>query len=260
MSKKALVVVSYGTSYIETREKTIGAVENELAAAFPDRDLRRAFTARMVIDIVKKKEGKTIDHISDALAKLADEGYDDILVQSTHIVNGGQFDFVTENLRRYRDRFKSVRLGMPLLTAAEDYGKVIEAIWKEFYPAEKDSALVIMGHGSVHYANATYSQLQLMFHSRGMDNVYVTTAGRFPDFPDTVKMMRGKGYRKVRMIPLLVVAGDHVTNDLVGPGEGSLFYAMKSEGYEVEAIGRGLGEYGTFRQLFVEHAKAAQPF
>ena len=260
MSGKAIVVVSYGTSYVGTREKTIGAVERDLAAAFPDRELRRAFTARMVIDIVKRKEGRTIDHISDALRKLAEEGFDDILVQSTHIVNGGQFDFVTESLREYRDRFKSVKLGVPLLTTAEDYNKVIDALRKEFYPAEKDTALVIMGHGSVHYANATYSQLQLMFHSLGMDNVYVTTAGRFPDFPDTVRMMEGKGYRKVRLVPLLVVAGDHVTNDLKSDEEGSLSYEMKKAGYEVECIGKGLGEFESFRKLFVEHAKEAQPF
>ena len=258
MSKKAVLVVSYGTSYIETREKTIGAVEKAIATAFPDRELRRAFTAKMVIDIVKRKEGVTVDFVTDALQKLVDEGFDDVLVQSTHVTNGGQFDFVAQAVREFKGRFANLSLGMPLLTTDADYDAVVSAIVKEFYPAGDDAALVIMGHGTEHYANATYSQLMLKFWYSGYRNVYVTTAGRFPDFEQTAADMRGKGYRRVTIMPLLVVAGDHVTNDVAGESESSLLSAMRREGYEVTADVRSLGALPVFQQMYVAHARDAQ--
>lgn len=258
MAKKALLVVSYGTSYIETREKTIGAVEKAISAAYPDRELRRAFTARMVIDIVKRKEGLQIDFIRDALQRLYDEGFDDVLVQSTHITNGGQYDFVAQSVNEFKGKFAHLALGVPLLTTEEDYDKVVDTIIDQFYPKEEDSALVIMGHGTVHYANATYCQLMMKFWYAGYRNVYVTTAGIFPDFDQTAADMKGKGYKKVTLLPLLVVAGDHVTNDVAGTGDNSLYTAMKKEGYEVTAIAKGLGENPAFQKLFVAHALEAK--
>ena len=257
MSRKAIVVVSYGTSYIETREKTIGAIEKDIAAAFPDRDLRRAFTARMVIDIIRKREGIEVDFIEGALEKLANEGYEDVIVQPTHITNGGQYDHAADSVRKFKDRFKSIRMGTALLTTEADYDEVLETIRDEFYPKEKDTALVMMGHGTVHYANATYSQLHMKFQQCGMENAYITVVEGFPYFDDTLKMLRGKGYRKVVLVPLMVVAGDHATNDLAGDGPDSLKNLMKAEGYEVECIVKGLGENAAFRKLFVQHALKA---
>jgi len=258
MSKKAVVVVSYGTSYDCTREKTIGAVETAVAAAFPDRELRRAFTARMVIDILIEKNGIRIDFIENALANLVEQGFDDVVVVSTHIMNGGQYDYVAESVRKFKDKFESISLGTALLTTRADYTDVMNVILQEFYPAEEDSALVLMGHGTVHYANATYSELQLKFWYSGYENVYVTTAEGFPTFEDTVKRMRGKSYKKVRLVPLMVVAGDHANNDLAGDSEDSLNSLMKKEGYETEPVVKGLGENAAFQQLFVRHALAAK--
>lgn len=258
MSKKAVLVVSYGTSYIETREKTIGAVEKAVAAAYPDRELRRAFTARMVIDIVKRKEGIQIDFIKDALDRLLSEGFDDVVVQSTHIMNGGQFDYVAQAVNEYKGRFASLCLGLPLLTSDEDYDRVVETVLQEFAPADDETALVLMGHGTVHYANATYSQLHLKFQYGGHRNVFVTTVEGFPEFDDTIGELRGKGFRKVVLVPLMVVAGDHATNDLAGPEEDSLRSLMEKEGYQVTCIVKGLGENPAFQKLFVEHALAAK--
>ena len=258
MSKKAVLVVSYGTSYIETREKTIGAVEKAISAAFPDRELRRAFTAKMVIGIIKKKEGVTVDFVTDALQKLLDEGFDDVLVQSTHVTNGGQYDFVVDAVREFKGKFASMSLGSPLLTSDDDYDEVVKAVIDTYYPRDPDSALVVMGHGTEHYANATYSQLMMKFWYAGYRNVYDTTAGRFPDFRQTAADMRGKGYRNVTLMPLLVVAGDHVTNDIVGEGDESLLSIMRREGYNVTADLRSLGEVPVFQRMFVEHALAAK--
>ncbi len=258
MSTKAIVVVSYGTTYSSTREKTIGALEKDIAAAFPDRELRRAFTGRMIIDISKKKDGVDIDYVEDALVKLAAEGYDDIVVMPTHITNSGQYEHAANSVRKHKDRFKSIRLGTALLTTESDYDEVLKAVKKEFYPAEKDTALVMMGHGAAHYANAAYSELHMKFQMCGMENAYITVVEGFPYFDDTVRMLRGKGYKKVRLVPLMIVAGDHANNDLAGDKEDSLKSLMEKEGYEVECIVKGLGQNETFRQLFVDHALKAK--
>lgn len=258
MSKKAVLVVSYGTSYDCTRENTIGAVERAIAAAYPDREVRRAFTARMVIDILKKRDIH-VDFVKDALEKLVQEGFDDVIVQSTHIMNGGQFDYITESVREYKGKFDVLALGSPLLTTVEDYDIAVKTVISEFLPQEKNSALLLMGHGTVHYANATYSQLQMKFWTSGYENVFVTTVEGYPDFDNTVEMMRDKGFKSVRIVPLMVVAGDHATNDLAGDDEDSLKNIMKREGYEVECIVKGLGENAAFQKLFVEHAFAAKP-
>lgn len=258
MSKKAVLVVSYGTSYIETREKTIGAVEKAVAAAYPDRELRRAFTARMVIDIVKRNEGIQIDFIKDALDRLLNDGFDDVIVQSTHIMNGGQFDYIAQAVNEYKGRFASLCLGLPLLTTEDDYDKVMEAVLQEFAPADDETALVLMGHGTVHYANATYSQLHLKFQYNGHKNIYVTTVEGFPNFDNTIEDMRGKGYKKVVLVPLMVVAGDHANNDLAGPEDDTLRALMEKEGYEVTCIVKGLGENPAFQKLFVDHALDAK--
>ncbi len=257
MSTKAILVVSYGTTYSSTREATIGALENDIAAAFPDRDLKRAFTGRMVIDISKKKEGVEIDYVEDALVKLAEKGYEDVVVMPSHITNSGQYEHAANSVRKHKDKFKSLRIGTALLTTESDYDEVLEAIKKEFYPTEKDTALVMMGHGAAHYANATYSELHMKFQLCGMENAYITVVEGFPYFEDTIKMLRGKGYKKVRLVPLMIVAGDHANNDLAGDKEDSLKSLMEKEGYQVECIVKGLGQNETFRKLFVKHALRA---
>ncbi|MCQ2084709.1 MAG: sirohydrochlorin cobaltochelatase, partial [archaeon] len=135
---------------------------------------------------------------------------------------------------------------------------VMNAVIKEFYPAEKDAALVLMGHGTVHYANSTYSEMQLKFWYSGYENVYVTTAEGFPSFEDTIKCMRGKGYKKATLVPLMVVAGDHANNDLASDEDDSLNTLLKNEGYETTPIVKGLGENKSFQELFVKHALEAK--
>ncbi len=257
-AKKAILVVSFGTSYNDNRAKTIGAVEKDIAAAFPDWEVRRAFTSKMIIAKLLKRDGEKIDYIDEALERLADDGFEEVVVQPTHIMNGTEYDFVFDAVCDRAALFSSIRIGAPLLTTLEDYDNILEAVKKDIVPeAGADTTVVFMGHGTEHFANATYSQLQLKFRLCGMPNVYVTTVEGFPDFDDTLELMKGKGIKKVALIPFMVVAGDHANNDMAGDEEDSMKNVFTRAGYDVICIVKGLAEFPAFRQLFVEHVRNA---
>lgn len=259
-SKKALLVVSFGTSYNDNRDKTIGATERLLAENFPEWEVRRAFTSKMIIKKLKERDNEEIDYIDAALQRLVDDGFDTVVVQPTHIMNGTEYEFVECFVRSFKDKFKCIRIGKPLLTTKEDYVSVVEAIETGILEPAKamagpDAAVVLMGHGTDHYANSAYSQLQLALWLSGLDDVYITTVEGFPDFYDTMSMMKGNGIRNVVIQPFMVVAGDHANNDMAGDDEDSLKSVLEFNGYKVFPVIKGLGEIQEFRQLFVGHVK-----
>jgi len=261
-AKKAILVVSFGTSFNDNRAKTIGAVEKDIAAAFPDYEVRRAFTSKMIIAKLKKRDNEYIDYITEGIDRLADDGFTDVIVQPTHIMNGIEYDFVFEAVRERASKFESIRVGKPLLTSEEDYDKVLAAINAEIVPEAESvaggkTAIVFMGHGTEHFANATYGQLQLKFMTRNLPQVFVTTVEGFPSYYDTLKIMDGKGFHKAVLLPFMLVAGDHANNDMAGDDEDSMKNVFAKDGYEVSCIVKGLGEYSSFRKLFVDHVADA---
>jgi len=259
---RAILVVSFGTSYNENRTKTIGAIERAICEAYGDSwEVRRAFTSRMIIKKLAERDGKKIDYVTDALERLAADGARTVVVQPTHIMNGEEYDDVVEAVDKYRDRFDKVVIGKPLLTTLEDYDDVIAAIETDLVPAAMELAgegcsIVLAGHGSEHYANATYSQLQLMLMTTGPNDIFVTTVEGFPEYDDTIMLMEGAS-KKVVLFPFMVVAGDHANNDIAGDDEDSLKSVLTGEGYEVHCVVKGLGEFKAFRDLFLGHVKAA---
>ncbi len=261
-SRKAILVVSFGTSYNDTRAKTIGAIEARIGNDHPGWEIRRAFTSRMIIRKLKERDGEIVDYVNDAMERLISDGVRTVVVQPTHIMNGMEYDDVVRIVGEYSDRFDHIAMGSPLLTTEEDYDKVVEAIRTDILPeaealSGKDAAVVLMGHGSEHYANATYSQLQLKLALSGLDNVFVTTVEGFPTFDDTLTMMDGKGFKDAVLLPFMLVAGDHANNDMAGDEEDSLASIMSSAGYGVKSIVKGLGEYPSFEDMFSEHAGCA---
>lgn len=258
MVKSAVVTVSYGTSYRETLERTIGEVEHEMAEAFPERDPFSAWTSRSVIKIAERKMGGHFPFIDETLGILADEGYSDVIIQPTHIMNGLEYDFVLESARKYKDRFVSLKVGAPLLTDENDYDEVVSCIAADILPLAGEGSLLFMGHGTVHTGNAAYSELQLKLFDRGYRKVFVTTVEGFPSYECTMKIMKAHGPRKVLLTPFMLVAGDHAVNDLAGDGEHSLKRFAEKNGFETECLVRGLGEYPSFRRMFVQHAKNAK--
>ena len=258
MSKKAILVVSFGTSFRETREKTIDAVEKAVAEKYGGWEVRRAFTSKMIIKKLKERDDLYIDYIDEALQRLADDGFEQVVVLPTHVMNGTEFDFVDDISASFKDRFRCLKVSKPLLTSEEDYDKVIEAMDSAYFkrifsgPSEK-KAIVFMGHGSEHFANSAYCQLQMKLYTLGYEHVYVTTVEGYPTFDDTMGLMAEHKYSKVVLVPFMLVAGDHATNDMAGDEEDSLKSRFVSAGCEVECLLEGLGEHKEFRDLFLEH-------
>lgn len=256
--KKAVLVVSFGTSYNETREKTIGAVEEKIAGAFPDYDQKRAFTSQIIIDKVNERDGEKIDNVTEAMQRLVDEGYGTVVVQPTHVMNGEEYDEMKELTAPFEDKFVSIKYGKPLLTSSDDYAEVIEAIAADTPQlTDKDCAVVFMGHGTEHFANATYSALDYRFKALGYDNAFVGTVEGYPDLDKIKEDLSKYNPKKVVLMPLMIVAGDHATNDMAGDEEDSWKTQLKKEGYEVDCVLKGLGEYPGIQNMFVEHCQSA---
>ena len=255
--KKAVLVVSFGTSHLDSCEKTIGAIEQEIAAAFPDREVRRAFTSGMILKKLKNRDGVEIDGVAEAPGRLLGGGFTDVLVQPTHVMNGNEYEDMMREAAGFEGKFNQLRYGAPLLTSSEDYFQLIEAIREEVFPLLEDELLVYMGHGSDHEANAVYSALNFMLSQKGIHNVVVGTVEAYPDLPAVLAIAKQSGKKRIRLMPLMVVAGDHAKNDMAGGEEDSWDTAFRNAGFEVEAQLKGLGEYAAVRKLYVEHARAA---
>lgn len=257
---KVLLVVSFGTSYNENRDKTIGAIEREMSVRFPGREIRRAFTSKMIIKKLAERDNEKIDYITEAMERLVDDGIRDVIVQPTHIMCGTEYDDVVREVSEFANDFDKLSIGRPLLYGESDYDDVVDVIEKTILSevSGEDATVVLMGHGTEHQANSAYSQLAYKLILSGHPNVFVTTVEGFPSFDDTLSLMKGKGYKSVVAHPFMVVAGDHANNDMAGDEDDSLKSIFESEGYDVKCVIKGLGEYKEFRELFVEHAEDAE--
>ncbi len=256
--KKAILVASFGTSYNDNRAKTIGAIEKMVSEKYPDWEVRRAFTSKMIIRKLKERDGEIVDYVTDAMEKLSAEGFEKVVVQPTHVMNGDEYDDVVRIVGEHIGNIPSLSMGRPLLTTSDDYDELVEALEATLIPQTADGeALVLMGHGSEHYANATYSQLQMKLWLGGHEDVFVTTVEGYPEFDDTVSLIKKKGLKKALLFPLMIVAGDHANNDMAGDEDDSLKSILESEGIEVRCIVKGMGEYSEFRELFADHVEKA---
>jgi Cobalamin biosynthesis protein CbiK, Co2+ chelatase len=259
--KKALLVVSFGTSYPDTRERTIGAIEKKLGERFPDREARRAWTSAFLIRRVAKAENLVIDTPEEALEKLAADGVTDLIVQPTHLSDGYENQRMLDIVRQYAGRFETVRVGRPLLATDEDRDFAAQILPRLCLGKDaKERALFLMGHGSEKHPVPVYEQLQEKLDERGTDNVFVGTVEGKPAFEDARRRLKESGHRKVALAPLMIVAGDHAVNDMAGYGPDSWKNRLEADGYETEVIMAGLGEYEPIQEMFVRHAAEAETF
>lgn len=258
IGENELLVLSFGTSFNDSRRLTIGAIENDLEAAFPDYSVRRGFTANIVIDHVNRRDGEKIDDIGESLDRAVANGVKRLVVQPTHLMNGLEYDELTGKVAEYSDAFEKIVIGDPLLTSDEDFQTVADAIvdWTKDYD-DGETAIVFMGHGTEAASNAVYQKMQDLLTSGGHANYFVGTVEAAPSLDDVVAAVKAGSYKKVVLEPLMVVAGDHANNDMAGDEDDSWKSAFEKEGYEVTCLLRGLGENETIRQLYVAHAQAA---
>lgn len=258
IGENELLVVSFGTSFNDNRVASIGAVENALEEAFTDWSVRRGFTSQIIIDHVKDRDGVAIDNVTEALDRAVENGVKNLVVQPTHLMNGLEYDELMQTLAEYADVFENVAVGQPLLMSDDDFAVVEKAItdWTAEY-ANEETAMVFMGHGTEHEANAVYGTLQDKLTADGFDNYFIGTVEGTPSLDDVMALVEAGDYKKVVLSPLMIVAGDHANNDMAGDEDGAWKKTFEDAGYEVETLIRGLGENEAIQDLIVAHAKVA---
>ena len=275
-----LLVVSFGTSFNDSRTADIGGIEKALQTAYPDWSVRRAFTAQIIINHVQARDDEKIDNMDQALQRAVDNGVKNLVVQPTHLMHGAEYDELTEAVESYKDKFESVSIAEPLLgevgdsddAVNDDKKAVAEAItteavktagYDDLDAAEADgTAFVFMGHGTSHTAKISYSQMQSQMNDLGYKNVFIGTVEGEPE--DTaceavIEKIKEAGYKKVVLRPLMVVAGDHANNDMAGDDEDSWKSQFEASGAfdKIDTQIAGLGEISAIQDLYVAHTKAA---
>ncbi len=258
IGEKELLVVSFGTSFNDSRRLTIGAIEKALEEAYPEYSVRRAFTSNIIIDHVNKRDGILIDDLDAGLKRAVDNGVKELVIQPTHLMNGIEYTELSDAVAQYADAFESVKIGAPLLTTDEDFKNVEQALvdWTKEYDDGK-TAIVFMGHGTEAESNGVYAKMQELFTADGYANYYVGTVEATPSLDDVLAAVQAGEYERVILEPMMVVAGDHANNDMAGDEDDSWKSAFEKAGYKVECVLRGLGENEAIQQMYVEHAKAA---
>ena len=280
IGENELLVVSFGTSFNDSRAADIKGIEDALQAAYPDWSVRRAFTAQIIINHVQARDGEKIDNMQQAMDRAVANGVKNLVVQPTHLMHGAEYDEMMEMIDSYRDKFESVAVAEPLLGEVGADATVInsdkEAVAKAITAAAvKDAgfdsldaaaaektAFVFMGHGTSHTAKISYSQMQTTMQTLGYDNVFIGTVEGEPEetaCENVIEAVKAAGYTKVVLRPLMVVAGDHANNDMAGADDDSWLSQFKASGAfeEVDTQIAGLGEISDIQQLYIAHTKAA---
>ena len=276
IGENEILVVSFGTSYNDSRVSDIKGIEDSIAAAYPDWSVRRAFTSQIIINHVQARDGESIDNVDRALERAVNNGVKNLIVQPTHLMHGAEYDELIKAVETYEDQFKSVKVAEPLLGEVgndatvinEDKAKVAEAITAEAVKdagydsldtAKEDSvAFVFMGHGTSHTAKVSYSQMQTQMGALDYDNVFIGTVEGEPEETSceaVIDAVKQAGYKKVILRPLMVVAGDHANNDMAGEEEDSWLSMFEATGSfeRVDTQISGLGEIDAIQQLYVAH-------
>ena len=278
IGENELLVVSFGTSFNDSRVADIKGIEDALQAAYPDWSVRRAFTAQIIINHIQARDGEKIDNMTQALDRAVANGVKNLVVQPTHLMHGAEYDEMCEAIEAYKDQFESVSIAEPMLGEVGSDATVInadkEAVAKaitaaavseagfESLEAAKDAgtAFVFMGHGTAHVAKVTYSQMQTQMQNLGYENVFIGTVEGEPEETSAeavIEAVKAAGYTNVVLRPLMVVAGDHANNDLAGSDDDSWKTVFEAAGFTVDCQIHGLGEIADVQALYVAHTKAA---
>ena len=280
IGENELLVVSFGTSFNDSRVKDIKGIEDALQEAYPDWSVRRAFTAQIIINHVQARDGEKIDNMQQAMDRAVANGVKNLVVQPTHLMHGAEYDEMMEMIDSYRDKFETVAVAEPLLGEVgsdatvinqdkEDVAKAVtaaavkEAGYDSLSAAAEDKvAFVFMGHGTSHTAKVSYSQMQTTMQTLGYDNVFIGTVEGEPEdtaCENVIEAVKAAGYTKVVLRPLMVVAGDHANNDMAGSDEDSWLSQFTASGAfdSIDCQIAGLGEIEDIQSLYIAHTKAA---
>ena len=250
---KAILVVSFGTSYEASRKATIEKIEQDIADAFGDHRIYRAWTSKMIISVLKKRDNYIVPTVKEAMEQMIADGIREVVVQPTHILDGIENHIMKEEVLSYKESFDKIVFGTPLLTSPEDEQKAIEAVNSEFSDLKDPEALVLMGHGTTHQVNVVYAGLDKKFKTSGHSNVFIGTVEAEPTIQDLVREVTAFQPSKIYMTPFMIVAGDHARNDMSGDDEDSWKNQFRAAGYDVECRMKGLGEYPAIQDMLIRH-------
>ena len=280
IGENELLVVSFGTSFNDSRAQDIKGIEDKLQEAYPDWSVRRAFTAQIIINHVEARDDEVIDNMDQALDRAVANGVKNLVVQPTHLMHGAEYDEMVEAIDSYKDKFESVAIAEPMLGEVGDDATVInddkkavaQAITDEACKiagydsmeaaAEDGTAFVFMGHGTSHTANVTYDQMQTQMDDLGFTNAFIGTVEGEPEDTEcqaVIAKVKDAGFKEVVLRPLMVVAGDHANNDMAGDDEDSWKSQFEASGAfdSIDCQIEGLGRIEAVEDLYVEHTKAA---
>ena len=280
IGENEILVVSFGTSFNDSRAQDIKGIEDKLQEAYPDWSVRRAFTAQIIINHVQARDGECIDNVEQALDRAVDNGVKNLVIQPTHLMHGAEYDELMDAVEEYEDKFESVKVAEPLLGEVGDDAAVInadkEAVAKAVVAeeaseagfkdaadaADQGTAFVLMGHGTAHVAKVTYSQMQTQMQNLGYSNVFIGTVEGEPEetsCESVIEAVKAAGYKNVVLRPLMVVAGDHANNDMAGDDDDSWKSQFEASGAfdKVDTQISGLGRIKAVESFYVAHTRTA---
>ncbi len=256
--KKGVLIVSFGTTYKDTRERNIDRIERAVREEKPDCVVLQAYSSDRVREIIKKRDGMEVHGIKDALNEMAERGVTHLRVLPTHIIDGIENNKMKRFIEEYLPYFQTIKIADPLLGKEEDYGLVAAALWDFLKDEVKNGVLILMGHGSWHEADIGYEKMEKVLREYSGKEIYIATVEGSITIEDVIERMNviyeRQERQKVRVIiaPFMLVAGDHAVNDMAGE-EDSFVSKVKEQGYEAECILRGLGEYEGIRRIYLQH-------
>lgn len=252
--KKAILVVSFGTSHLDALKNSIEKIEDKIKEEFKEYEVFRAFTAHMIIKKLKERDNIIVLKPEEALEDLKNKGFEEVIIQPLHIIPGEEFDYIKAIAAGFEDDFKTIKVGRPIFfyqgvdEVPKDYSAFIESMRNVL---DNEESVVLFGHGTAHASNAVYGMLQTVLEDEDYDNVFVATVEGYPSIESCIKRMKKRGIKKTKLVPLLLVAGDHAKNDMASDEDDSMKSILQREGIEVSLHLHGLGEVDEFDELYI---------
>ncbi len=259
IGEKELLVISFGTSHNDNRSRSIGAVEDALDKAYGSEwSIRRAFTSKMILRSLEKRDGIVIDTVEKALTRAEENGVKKLVIQPTLVMDGIEYDDIVATVKEKINSFESLAMGAPLLASDNDFSQLASILIEEMKQYDDGkTAICFMGHGTNAESNVVYSKLQKVFFAMDKMNYLVGTVEAEPELDDILSVVKSGDFNRVVLSPLMIVAGDHANNDMAGDEDDSWKSVFEKEGYEVICVIRGLGEIKAVHDMFIEHAGKA---
>jgi sirohydrochlorin cobaltochelatase len=262
--RRAILVVSFGTTHEDTRKVTIDAIEERIKNSFEDYEIRKAFTSHIILKVLKNRDNMHVDTPEQALENLKNEGYTEVIVQPLHVIPGVEFDYINNVVNSYKasKAFKKIVVGRPLICfkgeedhVPDDYSIMVDALSEQLTQMSQDNTVILMGHGTNHIANAVYCCFESVLRDRGFKNVHVATVEGYPTLDRVIPNITKDIEKDIILMPLMLVAGDHAKNDMAGDDEDSWKSILEAKGFKVKVHLHGLGESIEIQDIYIQHIK-----